>query len=677
MSNFTFGAPTTTAATQSFGFGTPQTTTAFNTGGLATTGTSWQAPPQTTQIGTPNFGFGTNTASGIGQTGFGTGLTSTPGMFSANPPQPQAAQLSQGIQLSQPAQASTLSFGAPAAQPAALALGSTQQTTGLTFAAPAFQPAGLTPGLGHTTGLSFGTPTSQPTGLTSGTLGQNTGLTFGTPSSQSSGLTTSALGQTSGLTFGTSTAKPAGLTFGTPNTQASAPTLTSTSAPGGLSTGGVTAGALTSGITATTASSASGGGLTFGVPSTTGGLTFGATTTSTSTGSLGATTIAGGLTFGTSSTSAAPTSSTLTFGLATTSTAPPLFGATSTGLFGAKPTTTTAAPTVVTTSTSKGLGGLDVSVTNKGLAQGTTSPTASKENLLPNELMQTIDSFKEFVKTQKVLSSDIARGSARPLNRCAEDTASLMEILTTLAGSLQRDRSLTDKLKQDTAKALQNAEIAQRTHDTPAGLQYENNAPLLFFMELSENFEQDLMLFKSQIESTEKHIQTMMSPKTLTPQELTMAMSKLHESLVAVAGKLQGVHSKVQQQKEQYLNFRKYVLKDSSNVFEDIKADGKSVRSSFGKVTSGPTPFGPGNRSFLSSTNLNPVQTPSYGSSNSLASWGNVASSPASNISINKPPTSGLNFTAPTNLTAPLSTTDPNSSFQLQKPPLGNKRGKH
>jgi nucleoporin p58/p45 len=93
-----------------------------------------------------------------------------------------------------------------------------------------------------------------------------------------------------------------------------------------------------------------------------------------------------------------------------------------------------------------------------------------------------------------------------------------MEILTTLAGSVQRDRSLADKLKQDTAKALQNAEIAQRTHDTPTGLQYENNTPLLFFMELSENFEHDLMLFKSQIEATEKHIQTMMSPKTLTPQ---------------------------------------------------------------------------------------------------------------------------------------------------------------
>lgn len=80
--------------------------------------------------------------------------------------------------------------------------------------------------------------------------------------------------------------------------------------------------------------------------------------------------------------------------------------------------------------------------------------------------------------------------------------------------------------------------------------------------------------------------------------ELTMAMSKLHESLVAVAGKLQGVHSKVQQQKEQYLNFRKYVLKDNTNVFEDITLNGKTSRNSIGKITSGPTPFGPGDLLF-------------------------------------------------------------------------------
>ncbi|XP_053985880.1 nucleoporin p58/p45 isoform X1 [Hylaeus volcanicus] len=391
-------------------------------------------------------------------------------------------------------------------------------------------------------------------------------------------------------------------------------------------------------------------------------LSFGAPAASTS------------LAFGTPSNTS--TTGNLTFSAPTTTT--PLFGGsiTSGGLLGSKPLTSTS----VTTTTNKGLGGLDVSVSNKGLSQGSNSPATTKDNVWPPELMQTIDKFKEFVKEQKVLSSDIARGSARPLNRCAEDTTLLMEMLTTLAGSVQRDRSSADKLKQDTARALQNAEIAQRTHDTPLGLQYENNAPLLFFMELVDNFEHDLMLFRSQIETTEKHIQAMMTPKTLTPQELTMAMSKLHESLVAVAGKLQGVHSKVQQHKEQYLNFRKYVLKDNTNVFEDVKTDGKTFRHNFGKITSGPTPFGPGNKSFLSSTALNSNRPGTYETRNPLV-WGNaIPTSSATNINLGpslKPPTASLTFNIPTNLTAPLPTSESSTSFQLQKPPVGNKRGKH
>ncbi|XP_011629622.1 probable nucleoporin Nup58 isoform X2 [Pogonomyrmex barbatus] len=469
-------------------------------------------------------------------------------------------------------------------------------------------------------------------------------FTFGTPSVTSANTgfgfgaqkpaTTFGLGNTS---FATPTTTTGTLTFGTLSTPTTSIGLNfgfgtpATSTPAQCSSlllGSTTATTMTTApslFPTPTTSAPLFTSLSFGTPATTNTLTFGATSNTTATGSL-------------------------TFGTATTNT--PLFGSgTGSTLLGAKPTTVL----TTTTSTTKGLGGLDVSVNNKGLSQGNSSSTAAKENLLPNELMQTIDKFKDFVKMQKGLSSDIARGSARPLNRCAEDTASLMEILSTLSGSVQRDRSSADKLKQDTAKALQSAEIAQRTHDTPPGLQYENNAPLKFFMELAESFEQDLMLFRSQIETTEKHIQAMMAPRTLTPQELTATMSKLHESLVAVAGRLQSVHAKVQQQKEQYLNFRKYVLKDNTNVFDGIKVNNKSNQSSIGRITSGPTPFGP---VWESSTPIPSATSIAIGSSM-------------------KPPTASLNFNAPINLTAPLPVNGTSSNFQLQKPPVGNKRGKH
>ena len=483
----------------------------------------------------------------------------------------------------------------------------------------------------------------------------NTSFGFGQKPATGFNLTNTPFGSTAptlALPFGGSATQTttAGLSFGFN----SAPATAAQTQPSGLALGSnTTTTTTTTSLFPTPATSAPlFSGLNFGTPAASTSLTFGAPSNTSAVG-------------------------TVSFGAPSTTT--PLFGGSNTGggLLGAKPPNVTA---VTTTTTNKGLGGLDVSVRSKGLSQGINSPATTKDNVWPPELIQTIDKFKEFVKEQKVLSSDIARGSARPLNRCAEDTALLMEILTTLAGSVQRDRSSADKLKQDTAKALQNHEIAQRTHDTPPGLQYENNAPLLFFMELVDSFEHDLMLFRSQIETTEKHIQTMMTPKTLTPQELTMAMSKLHESLVAVAGKLQGVHSKVQQQKEQYLNFRKYVLKDNTNVFEDIKVDGRASRSNVGKITSGPTPFGPGNKSFLSSTVLNSNRQGGYDTRNTLV-WGNtIPTSSATNINLGtslKPPTASLTFNTPTNLTAPLPTSESSSSFQLQKPPVGNKRGKH
>lgn len=440
--------------------------------------------------------------------------------------------------------------------------------------------------------FNFGTPSTTTANSSFGAFGAKPAApAFGA----SSFSTTPAPVAGGGLTFGTSTATPA----------TSAPTINFNF--GGTSTPAAANAGLLTNPTSTTGQATS----FFGTPaqtaasttSLTGGLGFGATTTTAAP--------TGGLTFG-----AAPTGG-LNFG-GQTSTAPSFGAAPVGGLFGAK-TTVSTVPVTTTVNVNKGLGGLDVSINNKGLSHGSSSPTVAKENQIPNELIQNIDRFKEFVKTQKGLSSDIARGSARPLNRCAEDTASLMEMLTTLAGSVQRDRSLADKLKQDTAKALQNAEIAQRTHDTPSGLQYENTAPLLFFMELAESFEQDLMLFRSQIETTEKHIQSMMVPRALTPQELTMAMSKIYESLVAVAGRLQTVHAKVQQQKEQYLNLRKYVLKDSTNVFDDTsRIIGKNNQNNIVRVTSGPTPFGPGSTSFLSSTTINSGRQPGYSTQNSL-----------------------------------------------------------
>ncbi|XP_069696924.1 nuclear pore complex protein Nup58 isoform X3 [Periplaneta americana] len=506
-------------------------------------------------------------------------------------------------------------------------------SSGLTFGVPSTsQPAtGLFgSSAGQTGGLTFGTPTSgaattQKTGLFFGSTPTPTGLSFGTPNVGQTGNISfsnpAALAGQTGLTFGTpaATTTAPGLTFGTPVTTA-AQTGFSFGTNTGLTIGtpvtSAPATALTFGTPVTTVQT----GLTFGAaPFTTtaaGSLIFGTPTTSSAAVPLGfqglaTTTTAktlGSLSFGTFATTTsgfslstpASTSQSTGFSLGSTAASGGLFNSSLPKplLFTPITATTSTGPGLgTTTTTSIGLGGVDAAQTKTGLtgtSPGRPDAKAVKENQIPNEILQTIEGFKNFVKTQKGLSSDIARGSVKPLYKVQEDTESLKQMLAGLTSGVQRIGALADRLQADTAKCLHLAEMAQRTRETPPGLQYDNVAPVEYFMELVARYERDMQLFRQEIENTEKHIQSLSQSMALTPQELALAMRRLHDSFVALAGRLQPLHNSVEMQKEQYLNLRKYFLKDSTNVFEEQakKTVGIGIKpANVVKIAPGPTPF--------------------------------------------------------------------------------------
>ena len=81
------------------------------------------------------------------------------------------------------------------------------------------------------------------------------------------------------------------------------------------------------------------------------------------------------------------------------------------------------------------------------------------------------------VKVQKTVREDIARMSPKPLFKVQEEIKSLRQMLSLVTNALQRNSTVISKLKQESAAELKNAEIAQRTKDTPPGLQYENTIP--------------------------------------------------------------------------------------------------------------------------------------------------------------------------------------------------------
>ncbi|KAJ2945255.1 hypothetical protein O0L34_g9327 [Tuta absoluta] len=451
----------------------------------------------------------------------------------------------------------SFSFGAPSSAPAAGGLNSgfsfgankpatpgfglsatSQPSTGLfgstpTTAAPAF--GGGTPGFGATTGFgntsAFGASAAPSFGATStapafGTAGATPA--FGTTSTAPTfgSTTTPAFGATPG--FGATSTAP---TFGAAST---APAFGSTTTPA-------------FGQTGTTAFGT--GGLNFGAGSNTStagtGLTLGAPTTSAGLGGLGG--------FGFGATTAQSTG--LGGGL---------FGATSTassGLFGAKLGTTTVTGTQPSASAapSLGLGGVAPAGTTTTTTSGDGKTEPPKQAKLPNEISSTVDSFKEFVKKQKSLSSEIMRVSIKPLHKVAREAEATLRMALTLSAEVCKARAHSRRLRSAAAAALATAEsVANST-------ELEGSAPPLYVKELISELEQQLAAFRRQMDVADKQVQA--QPKLLTEQELTLGIRRMHESLVALAGRLQAVHALVNEQKEQYLNLRKYVLNEHTNVF--------------------------------------------------------------------------------------------------------------
>ncbi|XP_075234713.1 nuclear pore complex protein Nup58 [Lycorma delicatula] len=572
--------------------------------------------PATTTSGT-SFTFGSNTSLAFGG---GSATTATPG--------------------------GGLTFGAPNANTSAIGgLGSAQP--GFTFGsstAPTVSTAGLSFGTG-TGGLNFKGPTTTAVTTTSGFtfgVGQQQPAFGATPAATTT-TTTSGLSffntptpsapQTTAITFGTtpqsSTTTGSGL-FATPVTSQ---TSLSFAAP-----------------TQSTAAKPSLPNLSFGTPSTA------ASTTTT------------GLSFG--FTNPAKTTTTTVFSLPTASTG-------STGIFGfpSSTTVTSSATGVTTTATSvfKGLGGVDTSQSLTGTGGsgigggygGRSESKTAKENQVPNDIIQCIENFKTFVKNQKNLSCEVARASVKPMAKVTEDTQALQQLLSSLASNVQKNNFLAERLKAETSKSFAQCEMSQRTHDTPAGLQNDNTAPLEFFMNLVAKFEHNVQVLRQEIDNTEKHVNTLSQPSTLAPQELSLALKRLHESFVALAGRLQVVHQTVVSQKERHLSLRRHFLKDATDIFS--KPSGDNNRK-YG-IAAGPTPFSAMGRMQTLGIMATQDKTISSfpGGGGTMTGWGSTQSA--------TPVPSIGGGSSLFNTGTSFSSTD-NSNFQLLKPPPGNKRGK-
>lgn len=91
--------------------------------------------------------------------------------------------------------------------------------------------------------------------------------------------------------------------------------------------------------------------------------------------------------------------------------------------------------------------------------------------------------------------------------------------------------------------------------------------------------------------------------------DLALGLRRLHETFVALAGRMQAVHSQVESQKEVFLSLRKQAIKDDINPFEKVNKNTEAMNilmknalnATPPNLASGPTPF---NNINLGSNNL-------------------------------------------------------------------------
>ncbi|XP_034113418.1 nuclear pore complex protein Nup58 [Drosophila albomicans] len=584
--SFSFGTPTTNAAaapaTGGFSFGARPATSAPPPAFGAATATSSLAGAATAAIGgaAPNFSFN------AGQVG------AAPTLSFGSPAATAAAPASTGLAL--PAFGGTTAaaapaFGAPAAAPAfgaaAPAFGATAAPAfGATTAAPAFGAATAAPAFGAATAApAFGAPA--------------TSTAFGAPAAAPAFGTTAVA-----PAFGATTSAPA---FG---------------APAASSAFGAPAPAFGT-ATATVAPSFS-----FSTPATSAPTTappaFGATampTLGTAAG-VGAfsfnkpqATTAASLNFNTTTTTATaqPFNASLRLGGTNTLAAAPASG----GIFG-KPLTTGAQPAAAAPAF-VGLGGIDVSATQPKLGDNKQDGIKIKETQVPDEIVKTVDALKAHIKQQKTISSDIGRTSTSKLSNVSHEITNLRWLLQNVANTVDANNRQIKQLRSETAKAIQSLEMAQRTQDTPAGLQFENSAPFQYFQCLVAKYEEDLIAFRQQIALTESHMHALANPQSVSPEDLKRGFRQINESFVSLAGRQHELHQRVEEQKEHYLNLRRYRLRDATNVFASIDNPPEPLNEPQ-RISSGPTPFS--NISAISTLNKSYASASAATSANATAS---------------------------------------------------------
>lgn len=242
--------------------------------------------------------------------------------------------------------------------------------------------------------------------------------------------------------------------------------------------------------------------------------------------------------------------------------------------FGLSTATKTTSAAVPTTGCFQGLSSITTSTSAApplSIPSKAVSPPDSKvdikEDPVPPEIVKDVTAFKEYIKKEKEESNEIARFNTKPLHKITDEVNQLSSTLATISSCYKRNISVVKKLRSDFSSELQNAENAHITQNMTPTMQLDNALPVKYFQGQIEQFEANMSSYQVQIDELEQHINVLNNPSCLTAQDISSALSKMHDSFIALASNLHSVHSSVSRLKEQYLIYRRLVCGDTTDIF--------------------------------------------------------------------------------------------------------------
>lgn len=255
----------------------------------------------------------------------------------------------------------------------------------------------------------------------------------------------------------------------------------------------------------------------------------------------------------------------------------------------------------------------------------------------------------------------------------------ILILVICFTGSILSQQKFTaEKIKIETINSLNDYELAQKIKDSPVASEERMLSIRKYFAEKISAFEESTKILQEKIEYVYQHVITLPQENSLSGEALKLIVKKLHDSFVVIGARAYKLHNDMQLLKVQYLTLRNQYIKDNSSISFSLNRELQlPAEISRSKTVSdfsleGPNPFSrTGNGSFnsilLTSQNRNfPATT------TASKDWG------ITNISNMSKPFgfSDLSNSSVFEQNLPSTNLPSNQQFNLQKPPLGPKRGK-